>query len=151
MIELPRPILLPPHSAALPGQARAGAVGLPVPVVVPVSQAPAREERNGAALSGWARAPRADFGDDDTGAARTGDRHAGIRRRGSLAGITVTDPGRPGGGLGSLAFLTQQIFQETMSSGLHLEPWAQGIGAYRRAGAEPALTGAGPAQLSVAI
>ena len=151
MIEPPRLILLPPqsaaHSVALSGEARPGAAGLPVPMVMQIPGATGREERNGAALSDWARAPRTASGDADAAPARAGGRQGG-RRDGVL--IDATRRG-PTGGIGNLAFLAQQIFQETMSSGLHLEPWAEGIDAYRRAGAEPALTGAGPAQLSVAI
>lgn len=149
MIELQRPILLPPPSAALSSQARAAAMGLPVPVVAPVPQAPSRDEREGAALSEWRRAPRADF--EDATPARREDRYAGFRRSGFLTGSARTEAGAPRDSLGSLAFLAQQIFQEAMTTGLYLEPWTQGIGAYRRAGAEPLLEGAGPALVSLAV
>ncbi len=151
MIEPPRLVLLPPQgaaqSAALTGEARPGAAGLPVPMVMQVPGPAAREERNGAALSDWARAPRAGLRDDEAAATRAGDRQ-GARHGAILVEARRRDPHAE---IGGLAFLAQQIFQEAMSSGLHLEPWAEGIHAYRRAGAEPALTGAGPAQLSVAI
>lgn len=61
------------------------------------------------------------------------------------------DAARGRGGVGRLAFLTQQIFQEHMPSGLHLEPWARGIGAYLRAGAEPATESAAPAAVSFCV
>ena len=151
MIEPPRVILLPPYGAAQSGaqagEVRPGAAGLPVPMVMQVPGVAGREERNGAALSDRARAPRTDSRDGGTAPARAGDRLGG--RRGD---VLIEDARRgANGGIGSLAFLAQQIFQEAMGSGLHLEPWTQGIGAYRRAGAEPALIGAGPAQFSVAV
>lgn len=144
-------MLLPPQSAgqsaALAGGARPGAAGLPVPMVMQIPGAAAREERNGAALSDWAWAPRADLRDGEAATGRTGDQGG---RRGAVLVEAARRDSHAGVG-GSLAFLAQQIFQEAMSSGLHLEPWAEGIGAYRRAGAEPALLGGGPAQLSIAI
>jgi hypothetical protein len=50
-----------------------------------------------------------------------------------------------------LAFLAQQIYQESMPAGLHREPWAEGIGAYRMAGAEPPMESAVPAVVSVSV
>ena len=52
---------------------------------------------------------------------------------------------------GRLAFQVQQIYQEVMPSGLHREPWADGIGAYRLAGAEPALESADPTVVSFSV
>lgn len=37
----------------------------------------------------------------------------------------------------STGFLTQSIAQEAIGSGLHIEPWAAALGAYRRAAAAP--------------
>lgn len=37
----------------------------------------------------------------------------------------------------STGFLTQSIAQEAIGSGLHIEPWAAALGAYRRAAASP--------------
>lgn len=147
MIELQRQILLPPQSAGPSGQATGTAVGLPVPFVTPARPPGARDDRHGAMLSGGRQQVLLP---DDDGAPAAADR----RTQGRLAG-----PGLPGvardagrqGAIGSLAFLAQRIFQEQMPSGLHLEPWAQGIGAYRRAGAEPPLGIAGAALVSLAI
>lgn len=68
-------------------------------------------------------------------------------RRARLAG------GSPGAlaSFATSAFLAQQIYQEAMPAGLHLEPWAEGIGAYRRAGAAPPIESGAPAVVSLAV
>ena len=135
MIELQRQILLPPQSAGPSGQATGTAAGLPVLFVTPARPASTEDDRHGPALSGGRRQilPPA-----EDGAAAAGDRRAQGRRAGPALPGAMRDIDRQGA-FGSLAFLAQRIFQEEMSSGLHLEPWAQGIGAYRRGGAEPPL------------
>lgn len=159
MIETPRSILPPPQGAGSPnhggaGQARLGAIGLPVPVVTPVPPAPTRDSRDEASLPDWRRPARATTAFEDDGEARADSgRDAGRQPRiAFFDGRNIGGPsGRLAGATGSAAFLTQQIFQEGMSAGLHLEPWSQGIVAYRRAGAEPPLESAIPAVFSLAI
>lgn len=53
--------------------------------------------------------------------------------------------------VGRLAFMTQQLYQEEMPRGIHLEPWTVGIGAYHRAGAEPLAESAAPAVVSFSV
>lgn len=151
MIELTRPILLPPHAAGPSGQAleaRAGSAGLPVPVVAPVPPAPAQDGRDEPSLSDWRRATpgEADPGERPGGAGDGRGRIAYYGRRGTGGQVGSTAQSS-----GAAAFMAQQIFQEAMPAGLHLEPWSQGIGAYRRAGAEPPLESADPAVFSLAI
>ena len=145
MIELQRQILLPPQNAGPSGPV--AAMGLPVPIVAPVRPLSAQDDRQGTALAGGRRQQIVPPGEDGMQAA---DRRSQGRRIGP--GLHGEAGGAGGqGAIGRLAFLAQQIFQEAMPTGLHLEPWAQGIGAYRRAGAEPPLPSVGPAVVSLAI
>ena len=159
MIEPPRLILLPPPESTGPsGRARASAVAPWVPAR-PVQPATRDAEDTGSG----ARQPRLEdeeVGDSATPpgehwtsrtAARTTGR-AAAAIAGATAGIRIVDTAAQRlAPLGSLAFLAQQIFQETMTTGLHLEPWAEGIGAYRRAGAAPPLEDGSAALFSVAV
>jgi len=154
MIDLPRttlPLAAGPSGQAPGGQLRAG---LPVPAVMPVPPAPAQDDRDETSLRDWRRAPKAEIEPWDSAQSRTGSGPASGRQArivyagGGLAGSQDTPRAWMTGGI---AFLTQQIFQEAMQTGLYLEPWTQGIGAYRRAGAEPPLQSADPAVLSLMI
>lgn len=156
MIESNRSILLPPPGAAGPAQARAAALPGDVAPVAPVPGLPAGRPWNLAGGEGGEtrdRAGRARPTRDD-GAPLPRGRGAVIDR---AWGGSWSEPARgrrdgPGGGpAASAAFLAQQIFQETMSSGLHLEPWMQGIGAYHRAGAEPTLADGRATVLSLTV
>jgi len=163
MIEPQRPILLPPPESAAPsGRTRAYGLAPWVPVL-PVARVPGTTAEDAGDAGSWSR--RARLEDDEIGdsatpsaerrtagaAAKTMGRAAGAIA-GATAGIRIVDAtAQRLAPLGSLAFLAQQIFQETMTTGLHLEPWTEGIGAYRRAGAAPPLEDGSAALFSVAV
>ncbi len=169
MIELQRPILLslPAPAGSVRSAAPGTAVAAPVRRVDPVPGGRPHDRGDAAAWRTWrgADADDADFEEASTGTRRrpraaTGEASHGASGRtarpsddswppepdGAAAG-----PLRFGVALGRLAFLAQQVFQESMTAGLHREPWADGIGAYRRAGAEPPLEEGGAVFLSLAV
>lgn len=153
MIEPQRPILLPPPDSAGPsGRARASA-GAPV---LPVARMQGARAGDAEDVGSWPGAPRLE--DEEAGDATAMPLRERRTSRGTamVAGATVRSPfigASPArtAPFSSLAFLAQQIFQETMTTGLHLEPWAEGIGAYRRAGAAPPLEDGSAALFSVAV
>jgi len=157
MIEPQRPILLPPPESFAPS-GRARALGLvpwaPAQPVVPIARVPggmANDAEDAGSRRGHPRIEDEEIGDGATaGGGRRASRSAALA--GATVGIRIVDvvPARATP-LGSLAFMAQQIFQEAMPSGLHLEPWSEGIGAYRRAGAAPPLEVGGSALFSLAV
>ena len=169
MIELQRPILLslPAPAGSVRSAAPGTAGGARGGRVYPVRGGRPHDRGDAAAWRTWrgADADDADFEEASTGTRRrpraaTGEASHGASGRtarpsddswppepdGAAAG-----PLRFGVALGRLAFLAQQVFQESMTAGLHREPWADGIGAYRRAGAEPPLEEGGAVFLSLAV
>lgn len=144
MIEPSRSILLPPPESAKP---RSVAVAPwtsaePVPAGTPIPDATA--ERAG----DWFRRMPEEDGIAPDRAGR------GDGRTGRLSGPRAEAFGDLPPGLWRLtssAFLAQQIFQEAMTAGLHLEPWQQATGAYRRAGAAPPLESGAPSLVSLAV
>jgi hypothetical protein len=158
MIEPQRPILLPPPESAGPsGRTRASGLApwVPAQPVLPVARVPGTKAEGAGDAGSWSRRPRLEDEEVDGGTtALLGRRPA--RAAGAIAGATidmriVDAAAQRLAPLGSLAFLAQQIFQETMTTGLHLEPWTEGIGAYRRAGAAPPLEDGSAALFSVAV
>lgn len=144
MIESTRAILLPPPESAKP---RSVAVAPwtavePVPATTPIPDATV--ETAGHRLR---RMPDEDGVEPDR-TRRDQDRPAALSGR-----STGPFSDLPSGlrSLMSSAFLAQQIFQEAMTAGLHLEPWEQATGAYRRAGAAPPLASAAPSLVSLAV
>jgi hypothetical protein len=121
-------------------------MGLPVPFVTPVRPA-AQGDQGGTMLAERRRPATIEVDAEEVAPA------AGRRRP-----ARHMEPGQAWSGrgddrqalAGSLGFMAQQIFQE-MQSGLYLEPWAQGTGAYRRAGAEPPLGSSSPAVISLTV
>ncbi|GIK98920.1 MAG: hypothetical protein BroJett029_31290 [Alphaproteobacteria bacterium] len=145
MIELQRPIALPSPSGAGPTDqvfVRAAVAEFDRPVEPAAAVMAARGWQNGRAVllesGGGDRAP----GGLRDGRSRTGspDLHG-----------SGDETERSRARAGRLAFLVQQIYQEVMPTGLHREPWAEGIGAYRLAGAEPAPDSADPAVVRVSV
>ena len=158
MIEPQRPILLPPPESAGPsGRTRASGLApwAPAQPVLPVARVPGTTAEDAGDAGSWPRHPRLEDDEFGDGATLSGERRtAGATGRitGAAAGVRIVDATTQRlAPLGSLAFLAQQIFQETMTTGLHLEPWTAGIGAYRRAGAAPPLEDGSAALFSVAV
>jgi hypothetical protein len=159
MIEPQRPILLPPPESAAPsGRTRASGLApwAPAQPVLPVARVPGTTAEDAGDAGSWSRHPRIEDEEIGDGATATLGRRGPTRAAGAIAGPTagiriVDATAQRPAPLGSLAFLAQQIFQETMTSGLHLEPWTEGIGAYRRAGAAPPLEDGSAALFSVAV
>lgn len=149
MVEPQRTILLPAPDSVPSARTRALAMAPWVPAQAvgappPVLGATARTARDAGA---WFRQPRLD---DETGGGRQ-QAIAGIHDEASrCARLVAGTPGTPAC-FASTAFLAQQIYQEAMPSGLHREPWAEGIGAYRRAGAAPPLESGAPAVVCLAV
>lgn len=56
---------------------------------------------------------------------------------GSRAAPLPSPPQQQAAASPSTGFLTQSIAQEAIGNGLHIEPWAAALGAYRRAAAAP--------------
>lgn len=157
MIEPQRLILLPPPEGTGPsGRTRASGLvpWAPAQPVLPAARVAGGWAGDAEDTGSWLGRPRLE--DDEVGdsTARPGGRRASQAPAlvGATVGIRIVDaaPARATP-LGSLAFLAQQIFQEAMPSGLHLEPWTEGIGAYRRAGAAPPLEDGSSALFSVAV
>lgn len=147
MIELPRAILLPPPESAGPsGRARPAGMAPWVPAlpVRAATRVPDATVENAPDAGPRYRGPALDHEPGAAGADGRRRAPAGLRIGDAMAG-----PAAAAGA--SAAFLAQQIFQEAMQSGLHLEPWGEGIGAYRRAGAAPPIEDGSAALFSVAV
>lgn len=107
------------------------------PPVAPIRPVPDEQQRKQAEKSAESIAAAAG---DDAGAVGGGRRRA--------AGYDKNNDAQSGGGQSSArpnvdlrtldsgptaTFVAQSLYQESMGTGLHIEPWSQALGAYRRA------------------
>lgn len=144
ILALPAPSSLP--SSSTYGRARA-LLASEAPPVTPVRQIPDEQQQRRQQSNQTTDAVGASPS-DDTGVVGNGRRRAatnfnagenndgGNRNAARPAdALRTQDPGPTSG------FVTQSLYQEAMGSGLHIEPWAQALGAYRRADAAGAQSG----------
>lgn len=116
--------------------------------VTPIRRVPGEEERRQSsstlqsdqlqgteeALKGRGRAALDQTRNQAGGAGQAG---AGFAIGGGSEQGAVSPGPVPQTALPNVGFLTQSIHQEAMGAGLHIEPWSNAIGAYRRADAGP--------------
>ena len=141
MIELQRSVQLPPPSGAPSPPAESALAGM---ALRPIEPSPGLR-----GLPVW-HGGRRPIAEDEAAETTVGSPTRGVR----IYPESLSDDAAAARGqlrLGRLAFLAQQIYQEAMPSGLHLEPWARGISAYRQAGAEPLAESAAPAAVSFSV
>lgn len=146
ILALPAPVSLPATSTAGRARALLASEALPVTAIRPTPDQDRRQQLRQAvgfdAVDGdsssadSARAiggGRSQRGQATEGRGDSGD---GARQE---QGAAVSDPLQTQNAGPSAGFVAQSLYQESMGSGLHIEPWDQALGAYRRAEAATAL------------
>lgn len=159
ILALPSPSSLP--SSSTYGRAKA-LLASDAPPVTPIRSVPDEERRQQLRrAAGENNADPAGYGADQVGGDRVAGGRVGRNDRSTsesaqsreTAATSGGDDGRarPNVDLQTLnagpvaGYVAQSLYQETMGSGLHIEPWRQALGAYQRANA------AGYASSSVAF
>lgn len=99
------------------------------------TQQPSEETvRRGSGASGDASRSRSLASATETGGSGAG---SGVDANAGTGTATPPPARQPTAAGPSTGFLTQSLAQETIGSGLYIEPWAAALGAYRRAAAGP--------------
>lgn len=147
ILALPAPTSLPAISTAGRARALLSSEALPVTAIRPTPDQERRQQLRQAAgfdevdgESSSADSARAiGGGRSQRGQATEGQNNdaGGGARQGQ--GAAVSDPLQTQNAGPSAGFVAQSLYQESMGSGLHIEPWDQALGAYRRAEAATAL------------
>lgn len=147
ILALPAPTSLPATSTAGRARALLSSEALPVTAIRPTPDQDRRQQLRQEA--GFDAVDSSDSSSADAARAIGGGRSqrgqaaesqgdsGGGARQGQ--GATVSDPLQTQNAGPSAGFVAQSLYQENMGSGLHIEPWDQALGAYRRAEAATAL------------
>ncbi|MEI7611028.1 MAG: hypothetical protein WCJ64_26895 [Rhodospirillaceae bacterium] len=114
-------LALPAPGAATVANARAG---LPVQPVPPVTRRSGQSDETAGSDRAAERSGRSAVSGQSTGGSGGGG------SSGASAPLTLKSPTQP-----STGFLAQSLSQESLGSGLHIEPWSAALGSYRSAAA----------------